>query len=170
MKYRKLRIAWSVAWGIAGVLLIVLWVRSYWWTDHVLRIAPAPPTASGQIQTRKFICISRNGSIALAIYTEAFPYKLPAQPKHGWVMGGGSSSGIPQASHVYQLPSTLGFTAAASQDGLAVITPDWFLLSLSVALSAAPWLAYCSFSLRTLFIVTTVAAIGLGWIVYALRK
>ena len=31
MRFRKLRIAWSVTWGIACVLLIVLWVRSYWW-------------------------------------------------------------------------------------------------------------------------------------------
>src|SRR3954451_8568493 len=30
MRYRKLRIAWSVVWGIACLLLIVLWVRSYW--------------------------------------------------------------------------------------------------------------------------------------------
>src|SRR4051794_36442298 len=30
MKFRKLRIAWSVAWGVACVLLILLWVRSYW--------------------------------------------------------------------------------------------------------------------------------------------
>ena len=29
MKYRKLRIAWSVGWGIVAVLLVVLWVRSY---------------------------------------------------------------------------------------------------------------------------------------------
>ena len=29
MKHRKLRIAWSVAWGIVAVLLIALWVRSY---------------------------------------------------------------------------------------------------------------------------------------------
>ena len=29
MKHRKLRIAWSVAWGIVTVLLCVLWVRSY---------------------------------------------------------------------------------------------------------------------------------------------
>ena len=29
MKYRKLRIAWSVVWGILCVLLIVLWVRGY---------------------------------------------------------------------------------------------------------------------------------------------
>ena len=35
MKFRKLRIAWSVVWGVAAVLLIVLWVRSYW--RHGLR-------------------------------------------------------------------------------------------------------------------------------------
>ena len=31
MRFRKLRIAWSVGCGILCVLLIVLWVRSYWW-------------------------------------------------------------------------------------------------------------------------------------------
>jgi hypothetical protein len=30
MKYRKLRIAWSVAWGIVAALFVVLWVLSYW--------------------------------------------------------------------------------------------------------------------------------------------
>src|SRR5690349_16231471 len=35
MTYRKLRIAWSVVWGLAAVLLIVLWVRSYWSADTV---------------------------------------------------------------------------------------------------------------------------------------
>jgi hypothetical protein len=29
MKYRKLRIAWSVGWALAAVLLIALWVRNY---------------------------------------------------------------------------------------------------------------------------------------------
>ena len=37
MRFRKLRIAWSVVWGLAAVLLIVLWVRSYWWHDCVVR-------------------------------------------------------------------------------------------------------------------------------------
>src|SRR3954462_7934574 len=35
MRYRKLRIAWSVAWGLATVLLIALWVRSYHWQDFI---------------------------------------------------------------------------------------------------------------------------------------
>ena len=29
MRFRKLRIAWSVGWGIIAVLLIALWVTSY---------------------------------------------------------------------------------------------------------------------------------------------
>jgi hypothetical protein len=33
MKYRKLRIAWSVGWGVLCLLLVALWVRSYWWRD-----------------------------------------------------------------------------------------------------------------------------------------
>jgi hypothetical protein len=37
MRFRKLRIAWSVGYGLACVLLIVLWVRSYFWTDQITR-------------------------------------------------------------------------------------------------------------------------------------
>jgi hypothetical protein len=35
MKYRKLRIAWSVGWGVLCLLLIVLWVRSDHWADAI---------------------------------------------------------------------------------------------------------------------------------------
>ena len=35
MRFRKLRIAFSATCLIACVLLIVLWVRSYWWVDAV---------------------------------------------------------------------------------------------------------------------------------------
>ena len=36
MKYRNLRIAWSVGWGIAAVLLCALWVRSYFRADDLV--------------------------------------------------------------------------------------------------------------------------------------
>src|SRR4051812_46463488 len=53
MRYRKLRIAWSVVWGIACVLLIALWVRSFsYWDDAVFRIgskAIHPISAEGRI-------------------------------------------------------------------------------------------------------------------------
>src|SRR4051812_6024482 len=35
MRFRKLRIAFSATCLIACVLLIVLWVRSYWWVEQV---------------------------------------------------------------------------------------------------------------------------------------
>src|SRR6476659_8585827 len=37
MNFRKLRIAWSVFWGLACVLLVVLCVRSYHYRDHYQR-------------------------------------------------------------------------------------------------------------------------------------
>ena len=40
MKYRKLRIAFSATCGIACVLLVVLWVRSYWWVDDFRSPSP----------------------------------------------------------------------------------------------------------------------------------
>src|SRR5215210_8005282 len=35
MTFRKLRIAWSAAWGLACILLIALWVRSCWRMDSI---------------------------------------------------------------------------------------------------------------------------------------
>src|SRR5215207_8940989 len=35
MRFRKLRIAFSATCLIAWVLLIALWVRSYWWIDSI---------------------------------------------------------------------------------------------------------------------------------------
>lgn len=34
-KYRGLRIAWSVARGVAALLLIAIWIRSYWYVDTI---------------------------------------------------------------------------------------------------------------------------------------
>jgi hypothetical protein len=34
MRFLLLRIAWSVVWGFACVVMIVLWVRSYFWYER----------------------------------------------------------------------------------------------------------------------------------------
>src|SRR5262245_35046945 len=50
---RGLRIAWSVWWGTLCVLMIALWIRSFWcWDDAVLRlssVAVHPISAEGRI-------------------------------------------------------------------------------------------------------------------------
>src|SRR5262245_57044820 len=41
MRFRKLRVAWSVVGGTATVLLVVLWVRSYWWQNVAIWQRPS---------------------------------------------------------------------------------------------------------------------------------
>src|SRR3954471_1179816 len=56
MTYRKLRIAFSVTCGLACVLLVVLWVRSYWSSDKLyLRMST----------TRNVVIQSVNGGVSL---------------------------------------------------------------------------------------------------------
>src|SRR4051812_16865232 len=50
MRFRKLRIAWSVFWGLACVLLIVLWVRSYWMADYIFSRHVGMCSATGVVQ------------------------------------------------------------------------------------------------------------------------
>ena len=50
---RAMRIAWTAFWGVAAVLLVVLWVRSYWWTDFLM-----PSSRAGVVSaTGSLICI-----------------------------------------------------------------------------------------------------------------
>jgi hypothetical protein len=62
MNYRKLRIAWSVGCGIVCVLLLVLWVRSYWRLDRLW-----------YADNRMHECHSIRGWI----FYSSYPYKLP---------------------------------------------------------------------------------------------
>jgi hypothetical protein len=65
MKFRKLRIAWSVVWTIAAVLLVALWVRSYWRADSL----------GGQVsRTHSFEINSRCGVVGLTFYGPEGPY------------------------------------------------------------------------------------------------
>ena len=42
MKFKKLRIVWSVICGLACILLMGLWIRSYWWADDLIIKLPNP--------------------------------------------------------------------------------------------------------------------------------
>ena len=63
MKHRKLRIAWSVAWGIVAVLLVALWVRSYWRLDT---LSPSRTTnIDNRLQSASEIALSQAEDIDL---------------------------------------------------------------------------------------------------------
>src|SRR3954471_12860921 len=62
MKYRRLRIAWTAFWGLACVLLIVLWVRSYYRWDMIARGWGTP--------SKQAVCFSSQSGAIVLIYDD----------------------------------------------------------------------------------------------------
>ncbi len=150
MKHRKLRIAWSVACGIAAVLLVALWVRSCWTVDKVN--VPLLNSWNVMIGSLPGVC---GGEL----------YK-----RYGVGFGWGTETSDEARRHIPQSESSLssgiwGRFAYVYERGPGVILPDWFLIGVAVVLSGAPWLRWTNrFSRRTLLIATTLVAVGLGLI------
>jgi hypothetical protein len=145
MRFRKLRIAWSVGCGIACVLLIVLWVRSYWRLDAV-DVANWYEIESvyGEIVVLKY-----GSAIALV---DPWSY-------HSFVTTDEMGAG--------HWVTTLGFNCSETPVGLRIVFPHWFPIFMSILSAAIPWIRW-RFSLRTLLIATTLVVV-LGLIVWAAR-
>jgi hypothetical protein len=143
MKLRKLRIAWSVAWGVLAVLLIALWVRSYWWVDSIdIHISESTHECLGDLPgvielqrvPPQWIAENILDSIPVSTAFRNFENARPPFP----IRARGFFS--------------LGY------DGVAF--PFWFLLLVTTAVGTAPWIRW-RFTLRTLLIATTLVAVGL---------
>ncbi len=142
MKYRKLRIVWSVAWGTAAVLLIALWVRSYWWYDTFEADFPALP--------RHFLVDSTHGRIG--IFTTTY---LRGSPLWLWTHD-------PVIDWIIEPHQGRTFDIASDATSYGIFAPDWFAVLLFGSLAFAPWTRW-RFSLRTLLLATTLVAVGLGY-------
>jgi hypothetical protein len=161
MKHRKLRIAWSVAWGVVAVLLIALWVRSDTHRDE----AAAPFGGN-----RRVVIQSLYGEIE-CVFTIS-----PWYPVSEWRLRSESTSiTIPPTLYLEDETTThitgFGFSwAFSSGEYLAVGVPYWFAMIWSLALATASWICWSKrFSLRTLLIATSLIAVALGLIVWSLR-
>jgi hypothetical protein len=172
LKYRKLRIAFSAACGIICLLLIVLWVRSYWWTDQLTH----------QNSSTKFVAVTTgNGRLLLGKSDDPmlgrfigsgwsgrschwskagsmpfFPASIPILPPRREIFG------WPQFSDQPFQPRLKG--ARYSE----VIVPYWLLLLTTTALGVAPWITL-RFSLRTLLIAMTLVAAVLAAVVWVAK-
>jgi hypothetical protein len=147
MTFRKLRIAWSVAWGIVAMLLCVLWVRSYSRLDFC-----KIPIGSLHFHTIKgkaiFFTLPQRPDFKVG----TVPMKYVAHhdvlnsPYSGWSTPTGFTISEEKPAPHFQLP---------------------FFIPTIVALFAGTllWLP-CRFSLRTLLIATTLVAVVLGLIVW----
>jgi hypothetical protein len=150
MRYRKLRIAFSVFCGIACALLVVLWARTRF----------ASETVSFPISnTTQMAGTSRQGAVGIGLFCNArvSPWQVDTHPA--------------DSTSDYQYPTAMGFAAYRSMDHNLYIVrlPYWSLILIFSALGAVPWVR-CQFSLRTLLIATTLVAVVLGLIVWQVRQ
>src|SRR3954447_25691147 len=151
MKSRNLRIAWSVVWGMACVLLVVLWVRSYRHEANSLSIGDSAS------------CYDRaNRSFSAASWKGAFHFnQVDPQARLPWIS---TRLGI-QASEV-RLPNhfaesgILGFAVSTKELSSDIRVPCWFPVLLASLIGITPWIRWSKgFSLRTLLIATTLVAV-----------
>ncbi|HEX4413018.1 MAG TPA: hypothetical protein VH107_05275 [Lacipirellulaceae bacterium] len=144
MKYRKLRITWSVAWIVAAALLTVLWVRSYWRSDYVRCV------------------FSSTRGIQLTIFDGFATLDAGGYYSGGKRLEFNLNRPADEAPVLWHL--RLGYFA---ED---VCLPIWLLAAAAALLGLAPRLSLTHFSLRGLLIITTLIAVGLGLLIYAARK
>jgi hypothetical protein len=146
MRYRKLRIAFSATCLIACVLLIVLWVRSYWYAE-VIRYPLLGKWDLSGIGTMR-------GALVIVVMTDA----RPANPKREYRL-------LPVRE---TMPITWTPRRIPSSYRIEFLIPIWLIVLPLSTLSAAPWIRW-RFSLRTLLIATTLVAVVLGVVVWAVR-
>jgi hypothetical protein len=143
MRFRKLRIAWSVACSVVAVLLVVLWVRSYSFNDLLHRV-----DASGWM-----LGIESDVGTSALIYGPLSTPPTPGMGPKGWFLQTtkAGASGIRFGLKI--------------RNGLVYLAAPYYVLALAIALVAVvPWVRF-RFTLRTLLIATTLVAVVLGLIV-----
>jgi hypothetical protein len=169
MRFRKLRIAWSVGCAIACVLMIVLWVRSNSYCDSWTRTGTGIP--------KRIDLQSWRGRILLLVHPSQAP---PSRDElHKWILRTTPSAEweerVEAAARLGDLvspPKVISLTT--TQGAWQIWATDWLLLLLSATIAFIPWIRILPwpkrFSLRTLLIATTLVAVALGLVIYAARN
>jgi hypothetical protein len=131
MNFRKLRIAWSVGWGLLAAFLLALNVWSCWWWDRCY-----VPGKNFGVQIN-----SDAGHVVLMIG--------PSEPTVNKVILGRLPSAGPAG--VFYDDDILGFYFKRGSASLRLDIPYWFLVLLVTAIAASPWLSRWSkrYSLRS---------------------
>jgi hypothetical protein len=144
MRFRKLRIAWSVFWGVACVLVVGVCIRSY-----------GRPV---DFEMLDFRCQSIRGLLMVCMV------QIP-QPT-STVYDGAMLIVIDKVEFIPRA-GFLGFAASwTSSSFWSIQVPYWALITLCAVVAAIPWVGLAKrFSLRTLLIATTLVAVVLGLVV-----
>jgi len=170
MRFRKLRIAWSVLFAIVCLLLIVLWVRSYWRIEAIMGRMLNLSSLHGRIVFDKVP--QRRADVMKSIADDVKRISGVSAPAWDVISYPYERSSPYETNRNFGLPQFPGFKFYSLGDGtIRLVVPHWFVLLTCLAMSAAPWFRWSNrFSLRTLLIATTLVAVVLGLAIYAGRK
>ena len=142
---RGLRIAVSAVCGILCVLVMVLWLRSYWW-DESWNVRFSATTYLHFGSDEGVLFLGNNSA-------------LPMPPNYHRETPGLYSD----QQGLIKTPALL-FDAGDYQIGI----PYWLTLLVTASFAVSPWLRLSNrFSLRTLLIATTLIAVLLGLVVWS---
>jgi hypothetical protein len=177
MKFRKLRIAWSVGCAIACLLLIVLWVRSYLSYDRMhcplsslLIDQSLRQRAVELIDGRQRI----HGSQLLILHSIEGRLRVHAGGQSlegpGWYLSWWDVESTPVDNLSPHRTTRVSprWNYGFGEYGRYAEFPHWFPVVFFGGLATIPWLHWSKrFSLRTLLIAMTLVAVALGIIVAA---
>jgi hypothetical protein len=140
---RRLRIAASL---LLAALVVALWVRSYWYSESIVTTKTPTAWALGTIEGRLI-----SGRFRQGIVNNRREWQLSRSPSRG-------------ESKIRSL--SFGFDYSGNERSIAV--PFWSILAaIAVCWLPASWPSVrLQFSLRALFITTTLIAILLGLFVW----
>jgi hypothetical protein len=139
-----LRMAFSAVCGVVCLLLIVLWVRSYWWSDGV-----------GYYGTpRSTTMTSQNGVLVLGY--------IPEKGRGRW---GLHSQPVTDPIDIQMHFAINVYDERATRGDLAVVFPHWLVAMLFALLALVPWLPR-RFTLRNILMLTAALAGLLGVFAY----
>jgi hypothetical protein len=147
VRFRKLRIASSVFWGIICLLVIVLWVRSYYGKDSINGCIPPVGFYFDTFHNVLRLGEWKNNEIV------SFQWSYYSDKARKYF-----DQNYPEITSVYYPHVVRG-----SIQNFQILVPYWSLELLFAAIAAAPWVRWSKrFSLRTLLIATTLVAVVLG--------
>jgi len=161
MRFRNLRIAWSVMSGIACVLIFALWLRGHWARDQLFV----------RYSASQFLWIVSERNTLSFVPRPAS--NAPVAPHSRWIFKTARTSAkkstVGYPDRYGQLPSDSWLRVFYFSNRMEAHVPHWMLIAFFSIVGLIPWLPFKRYSLRTLLIATTLVAALLGIIVYAMR-
>jgi hypothetical protein len=158
LKY--LRIAVTALSLIACVLLVALWVRSYWWCDILENKANRGIV---HLESRRGVVIYQ---VTYYNFERTWPAALRAEVVNNLSLGRIHTSYPVAESYSFSgSKRVLGFGYFTSGATMISFAPHWFAVLFFAALATISWIP-SRFSLRMLLIGTALIAGVLGTIVY----